>query len=234
MQDANFDADCGSVGNSIDNTSLLNSNPRKSNLSGDVWPSPSLGNIMQCDRCLGAGSLPLPPSALSNLQQTSTDDSSCGTSVLADINLKPSLTDQTKNASKTVKIEDEESKASDPSYKELHKVFPDWTERICNAEKKWGIQHDNSQPYSERIEAIERKNLEYREVFHSSNASSQELDSEELPMSNDSFNKRYLKKVEDAERKWGLSSPEGFNIVERIELVEDAVSSYKRRLHRCL
>jgi len=231
-QDASFDEGCGSDGNSIDKTIpqtsttfLLNGNQRKRNPPGNIsWSSASLGNIMQCDRCLGAGTLPMPPSALSSLQYTPKDNSTCGTSMFAGINLNSSLRDQPKNSIPVVKIEDEESKASDITSNELEIFFPDWTERICNAEKKWGIQHDDSQPYFQRIKAIEKKNLEYREAFHCSNTSSRVLEGE----------KRYLEKVEDAEKKWGLSAPERFNLAKRIEMVEDVISSYNMRLHNCL
>merc|ERR1712194_818515 len=119
-----------------------------------------------------------------------------------------------------VKIEDEESEIScpsDPSSKHSHEVCPGWTEKICNAEKKWGIQHNNSLPYPQRIAAIEKKHLECREVFRSSNTSSQEMEADDLIMSDDSFNKKYLRKVKDAEKRWGVKFPEGFNLVERIE-----------------
>jgi len=229
-RDASFDGDCGSVSKSIDKTKPL----RKRKHCSDAWSSTSPGNTMQCDRCLGAGTLPMPASALSNMQYTPRNNVTCGTSMFANINPKSSLVNLSKNYSSIVKIEDEESKTSDQSSKELYDVCSGWTERICYAEKKWGIEHDNSQPYPQRIEAIEKKNLEYREVFRSSNASSRELEAEDQRMSDDSTTKRYLRKVEDAEKKWGLLVPEGFNLVERIEMVEDVVSSYNRRLHRCL
>jgi len=229
-RDASFDGDCGSVSKSIDKTKPL----RKRKHCSGAWSSTSLGNVMQCDRCLGAGTLPMPASVLSDMQYTPRDNVTCETPMFANINLKSSLANQSTNSSSIVKIEDEESKTSDLSSKDLYDVCPGWTERICNAEKKWGIEHDNSQPYPQRIEAIEKKNLEYREVFRSSNALSQELEAEDQRMSDDSFTKRYLRKVEDAEKKWGLSVPKGFNLVERIEMVEGVVSSYNRRLHRCL
>ena len=101
-------------------SSLLNGNKRQRNSSGNIlWSSASLGNIMQYDRYLGAGILPILPSAISNLQYTSKDNSTCGASMLAGIKLKSSLRDQSKISIPIVKIEDEESKASDISTTEL-------------------------------------------------------------------------------------------------------------------
>jgi len=59
--------------------------------------------------------------------------------------------------------------------------------------------------YPQRIEAMERNNTEYRELFRYSDASSQEMKAEDQLLSDD-VSKRFLRNVLDAENKSGVIS----------------------------
>jgi len=102
-----------------------------------------------------------------------------------------------------------------------------WTDRIRRVEKKWNIALDENKNFSQRVEAIESKALFCRKVLNDANISSEEKEeSQTLPTINTDGT---LKDVELAEDKWGLSPPEGYNLTERIESIEQtAYRSIKR------
>jgi len=198
--------------------------------SNGIWSTKSLGSFMQCDTCLGAGILPMPTSTMSTLHNPASNFGSCTNrgKMLPNINRESSATDQLKNPSASIGIRTAqrtgEERASDS--KEVSKSSSIWTDRIRKVEKRWNIALDETKNFSERVEAIECKALFCREILQSA-STSLEKGNEELPTTNTDAT---LKEVELAEEKWGILPPDGYNLSERIEMIEQTAYSFVKRL----
>lgn len=83
-------------------------------------------------------------------------------------------------------------------------------------EEKWGITNGSDLTYPERVQQIEEKNQNQRRTIATETAFLQ--------------NDHVLQMLEEAERKWGIEAPEGFNLGERVELVEKTAFNFMSRL----
>jgi len=213
----------------------------KQNGSG-IWSTPSLGNFMQCDTCLGAGILPLPSPTMTNLHGTSRDlisnpasiaRSSIGANEMPPPNISSvSSINQVRNVTVSNALPTTQQKSKGNISKESDKSSSIWTDKIRKVEMKWGIALDETKSFSQRVEAIEKKALNCRNVLHSSSKYlvSEGKKGEGISIMNTD---RTLKEVEIAEEKWGLSPPEGYNLTERIEMIEQTAYSFVKRLELC-
>jgi len=233
---------------------------------------------MQCDTCLGAGILPIPPAALSaaleqQQQQKQRGQRQC-TSPSRDLHsttvavgggeggsmlrtgiinnkLSSSTDTPTNNALANIpmrKLDVREGDDEGNNYSSFNNnnhnkggkdedLRLDWTDKIRIAETKWEIEHDEKKSFPQRIEAIEQKSVEYTirqraEEESSSMTTAGSISSNDNSATN--IRRRSLERVRKAERKWGLVTPRGLNLAKRIEMVEEAATSYNRRLDRCL
>jgi len=199
----------------------IDNNQGEKNYSSGIYCTPSLGRYMQCDTCLGAGVLPIPPSArLTALQHNiPIDQSPVRTPMPANGNDESSSTDESEYSlikpSKDYLNLTENDKRSDHC----------WMKKIHSAEHRLQITHDDRKSFPQRIDAIERKLTEHRR-----------MNSAEVVGYTGVGNgaESSLEKVLRAEQKWGLSPEIGLSFAQRVKMIEEVAVRYDRQLDRCL
>jgi len=203
-----------------------------------IWSTPSLGSYMQCDTCLGAGILPIPTDTPKDLLPNPAmiiKPTNNSNTLLPNINQKPFVTGQLKSslaisnekAADEQKDEEHVSVSRESVSTEMTKPASIWSDRIRRVENKWDIVIDENKSFAQRVEAIESKALFCRSVLQNSSKSSVEENAADI---HSLRTEGTLKEVELAEEKWGLSPPEGYNLTERIQLIEQTAYSFIKRL----
>lgn len=89
-------------------------------------------------------------------------------------------------------------------------------ENLRLLEEKWGITNGSTLTYPERVQQLEQKIQNQRITEETETAFVQ--------------NDNVLQMLEEAERKWGIEVPDGYNLGQRVELVEKTAFSFMSRL----
>jgi hypothetical protein len=104
--------------------------------------------------------------------------------------------------------EDAATSSNDP-----HSVF---ASNLRLIEETWGITNGSELTYPERVQQLEERTQNQRRTIATETAFLQ--------------NDHVLQILEEAERKWGIDAPEGFNLGDRVELVEKTAFNFMSRL----
>jgi len=224
--DSGFGSNSSFTNNRVSNTAPQSSPTPPQNVNR-IWEENSCRSHMQCDICLGTGTLPIPVSGLMSQYKQSAKPSTSQDSSIANLKETSSSGDESRKPS-TIQLHNEEQANSygDVKSNTALKMRSAWIEKIREAEKKWGILPDENTKYPERIKVIERKSDEYKRVLQRANKSfSSCLENEEIFSLKDA--EEAQKNLEEAERKYGITPLKDHSCAERVKVVERATSLYK-------
>ena len=190
-----------------------------------------------CDKCLGTGLLPVPEALLPFTNTSSSDVPLVSLPIGLQMAPMPlhvmnpmlyphaaaaaasamDLTqDKTKDAEKNGTTDDIDNLAATAT-ENGHGTA--WALHLQQTEQKWGIRNDAKLTYPERIRQIEQKAQMQSQVLEQSQNHVHLLEDENI-----------IKILEQAEKKWGVEVPDGFNLAQRVELLEKTAFNFMARL----
>ena len=131
----------------------------------------------------------------------------------------------------TSKTKPDQQSGKKSNSNELLEVSSIWDNRIRQAEEKWGIAPGNSKNFSHRIDAIEKKALECRKLISNATTHIHEKGTAKDSVNeNEGLNVLYVKLVERAEEQWGIVPSDGWNLTERVGMIEQTAQRCIKRL----
>ena len=175
-----------------------------------------------CDTCLGTGLLPVPevlapftkswPTAKVNFPMTAQFPQQLENPLIPPLaTAAPTAADSTEVGTTGNNQGTNEDAATSSNHP--NSVF---AANLRLIEEKWGITNGSNLTYPERVQQIEEKTQNQRRSIATETAFLQ--------------NDHVLQMLEEAERKWGIKAPEGFNLGERVELVEKTAFNFISRM----